>query len=163
MKSIEKLRELAADINSTEIIDHISVYPRCELRGDWLDSWHKAFDAACGEIEREIAERYMELPVDADGVPIHMGDSLVARERTASYRGTVVGIEIGNAENLVGLDGYEGYRRYSFNQCRHVRPRTIEDVLEEFAHEWNDTHHDDMPALKARYADELRSMGVDNG
>jgi hypothetical protein len=58
MESIEKLRELAADINSTEIIDHISVYPCCKLRGDWLDSWHSEFDRLCDEIEREISEHY---------------------------------------------------------------------------------------------------------
>lgn len=76
MESIDKLRELAADINSTEIIDHLDVVGKFMFRSEWLDSWHKAFDAACDRIEAEIAERYMELPTDADGKPIHIGDGI---------------------------------------------------------------------------------------
>lgn len=36
----------------------------------------QVINALADEIEREIAERFMELPVDADGVPIRMGDEL---------------------------------------------------------------------------------------
>lgn len=73
MKSIEKLREVAEYIyiNNMQIIDHLDVIGSFMLRPEWLDSWHSEFDRLCDEIEREVAERYMELPVDADGVPIH--------------------------------------------------------------------------------------------
>ena len=74
MEIIEKLRELAADINSNEIIDHMQLYPSCVFDGHWLDSWHDEFDRLVDEVEREIERDYMRLPVDADGVPIRCGD-----------------------------------------------------------------------------------------
>ena len=49
-----ELRELAQDMNWTEIIDHIharNVLDGDWLDGDWLDSWHKAFDARCDAID----------------------------------------------------------------------------------------------------------------
>lgn len=33
-------------------------------------------EAIADEIEAEVVERFMELPVDADGVPIHVGDMM---------------------------------------------------------------------------------------
>ena len=74
VESIEKLRDLAADINGNEIIDHMQLYPSCVFDGAWLNSWHHAFDRELEALEREIAERYMELPVDMDGLPWHIGD-----------------------------------------------------------------------------------------
>lgn len=82
-------------------------------------------------IEAEIAEKYMLLPVDADGVPIHVGDV----------------IEYGcNGERLevthIGLtkhgDPTVAYRRPNGtldascigSECRHCKPRTLEDVLQ---------------------------------
>lgn len=117
MKELDKLRELAADINSTEIIDHLDVVGRFMFHCEWLDSWHKAFDAACDAIEQAIAERYMELPLDADGKPWHIGD------RTES-------------DDCVRAIGHKTIV-YDFaeNDCdwahtrTHEKPDTIEDVL----------------------------------
>lgn len=36
---------------------------------------------------------------------------------------------------------------------------TVEDVLEEFVARWMETHHDDIPALKAEYAAKLALRG----
>jgi len=46
---------------------------------------------------------------------------------------------------------------------RLFRPKpTVESVLEEFVARWMETHHDDIPALKAEYAAKLRlAEGVD--
>jgi len=138
-------------------------------------------DAECRAIadviETELKERYMELPLDADGVPIRVGDILeadydngicVAHKvvaliydgmRSIDFDGGIWDFQFDDDED--GEDSRVVNCMSDFYKCsRHVKPRTVEDVLEEFAHEWNDTHHDDMPALKARYADELRGMGV---
>lgn len=40
--------------------------------------WGVEFDRAIDELEAEIAERFMELPVDADGVVIRIGDEMEA-------------------------------------------------------------------------------------
>ena len=53
-----ELRELAQDMNWTEIIDHI--HARNVLDCDWLDSWHKAFDARCDAIDAVHAQLEQE-------------------------------------------------------------------------------------------------------
>ena len=70
IKSLEKLR-------SRILLKDIFV------RGERMSDNDEAYKRANGyankladEIEAEIAEKYMELPVDADGVPIHVGDML---------------------------------------------------------------------------------------
>ena len=147
MESIEKLRELALDINSTEIIDHLDVVSKFMLNGDWLDSWHRAFDAACNEIEREISERYMELPVDADGVPIHIGDELDA------YGITFTAYAI--SENYIYNERMLG--SLVTGGKHHAEPRTIEDVLMDLAVGVFENDGYDNEDIK-RYADELREL-----
>ena len=67
------------------------------------------------EIEAEIAERYMELPCDADGVPIRVGDELKGGF-TVDYVSPHWVFAVGRGAKHDG-------------SCRHVKPRTLEDVL----------------------------------
>lgn len=41
-----------------------------------LGGWKEAALALADRIDKELAERYVELPLDADGVPIHVGDDM---------------------------------------------------------------------------------------
>lgn len=154
IKSLKKLRELAVDINSAEIIDHMHFVPKFEFDARWLDSWRKAFDAACDEIEREIAERYQLLPVDADGVPIRVGDEL-----ETAHDGKVIVEYVGECEVRVYRDG-EHYRisqdEYAYT-CRHVKPRTLEYVLEDFAIGVCEEDGYDKEHVR-RCADEIREL-----
>lgn len=52
--SLDKLRELAADINAKEIIDHMTLYPSCTFDGHWLDSWHMEFGRLLDAIQAEV-------------------------------------------------------------------------------------------------------------
>ena len=145
MESLDKLRELAADINSTEIIDHLDVIGKFMFHTDWLDSWHSEFDRLCDEIEREIAECYMLLPVDADGVPIRVGDKLI----------------LDNGYHPPMEVEVQPLTTYDSSCYRHVKPRTIEDVLMEFADKCCVHTRDELnliPELVDEYADELRGM-----
>lgn len=102
------------------------------------------------EIEREIVEHYMELPVDADGVPIHVGDIL---ER-------VDGGPIQQA-CCIGPYGFNDAPIWCARDFRHVKPRTVEDVLCDMIHEYACT---DMTTEQtaAKYAVEIRDLlGVD--
>ena len=155
MESLDKLRELAADINSTEIIDQLGEVGKFVFRSEWLDSWHKAFDAACDEIESEIAERYMELPLDADGEVIRVGDTLSSDvyDNDFEVRGWLLGKSNDRWYVLTSLDNM-----IAVDTCRHVKPRTIEDVLRELlrdtAHYFPSDCEDDI----ARAADEIRGL-----
>ena len=152
MESIDKLRELAADINSAEIIDQLGEIGKFVFHSEWLDSWHKAFDAACDEIESEIAERYMELPVDRDGVPIRVGDTMVYTPTDNIF--DVIAI----APDCIVDDG--GYTYRNFGNYRHyVKTRTIEDVLRDCCNEWNEHCGNDWEqSVYAKYADEIRGL-----
>ena len=79
------------------------------------------------EIEREIQERYLLLPVDADGVPIHVGDKLDWCGKKIIVRGV--------CKDSVWFEpdsNDQEWRCIWANTCRHVKPRTLEDVLTDF-------------------------------
>ena len=142
MESIEKFREFVAD--------------RFVYNGQtYLEGM-----AIAESIEREIAEYYMLLPVDADGVPIHVGDVMCsAGIREKGHKVFVSAIfedgfvEYGSDNGLIGPLCQEDWV--------HAKPRTIEDVLTDFADEvarqghqiWLTGH-----ALTMRYAAEIRNL-----
>lgn len=135
---------------------------------DKFREWTKTFyrdsprmiDGLCkfsDEFEAEIAERYMELPVDAEGVPIHVGDVI---QFVNEQGGTGAKVEVCAVSKHYVYYG-EGKHFYRASMCRHVKPRTVEDVLRDMLNAY-DRHEDgDMPySFIAKYADELRNMGV---
>ena len=102
------------------------------------------------EIEREIAEKYMELPVDADGVTIRVGDEL----ENGEYRLKVTDMS---------WDGhywhvYHGSIAFALCDCTHVKPRTVEDVLVEFYGEFAKAKYGEDSEVLSHYADELRDL-----
>ena len=122
MESVEKLRDLAADINGNEIIDHMQLYPSCVFDGAWLNSWHHAFDRELEALEREIAERYMELPLDADGVPCKPGDKLADKDGIPFFIKSVSSFRV--------YDEDGSWVDPSF--CGHVKSDPVKELLEEF-------------------------------
>lgn len=139
MESIEKLRDYANE--------HI-------INGSLMN-------AMIDEIEREIAEKYMELPVDADGVPIHVGDVVEFGE--SRNQGIVKAFNEHMVITLHVDDDYMNYAKYGLlwnaDECRHVEPRTVEDVLRDCCNEWNEHLGDDWESgVYAKYADELREL-----
>jgi hypothetical protein len=160
MESLDKLRELAADINSAEIIDHLDVVGKFVFRSEWLDSWHKAFNRELENLEREIADRYMERPCDMDGRTLFFGDEI---EYTGPItkcefdrRITVRRFTIQEDSSRNGIGDY--HTSFAPSECRYVKPRTIEDVLRELlrdtAHYFPSDCEDDI----ARAADEIRGL-----
>lgn len=112
MESIEKLRDSCYEDGSYYCKDTMEMY--------------------CNAIEAEIAERYMELPVDADGEPIHVGDEM----ESDNERFVVCAVALGrvhrwHVHNIGELD--KGTVAYPPGSLHHYKPRTIEDVLTEFA------------------------------
>ena len=88
-------------------------------------------------IENEIAERFMERPVDADGAPIRMGDAVEGELLDdTTVRGTVCAFHLYDDEPDsvfvhvdVDADGGWTIKDLRLTRCRHVKPRTVEDVL----------------------------------
>lgn len=119
MKSIDELREIGTKVKNS-----------C-FTGVHCDAVLELAD----EIEAEMADNYMRLPADADGVLIHVGDRLECYAN--GYEGTFTVFAIGN-DTVVGNHDIEWIRDNPYkwfhvaSSCRHVKPRTLEDVLNEF-------------------------------
>ena len=149
IKSLEKLHEIAYEMRN---IGASSMTPR-----ELFAFWAMDIEKAAGEIQVEIDSRYMELPIDADGVPIHVGDTL---ELHGQYE------EEGQYE-VDGLTYYGDCWYFSdgaghhFNTFgwSHVKPRTIVDVLHDCCNEWNQHLGKDWEqGVYAKYADEIREL-----
>lgn len=108
MESIDKLRD-AAKIGGRS----------------WLSKY-------ADEIEREISERYMELPVDADGVPIRPREEV---STGVGDNGPIGHLEYWYPNHWVAVIEYKPgqFTRYDPAAIRHYKPRTLEDVLTDFA------------------------------
>ena len=96
---------------------------------------------------------YTALPEDADGVPIHVGDKLTDGEYTF-----VVDELAAFGDGSWSIRNEDGNAWAACDVTHHHAP-TVEYVLEEFVARWMETHHDDIPALKAEYAARLRLAG----
>lgn len=141
MESIEKLREYISR---------------------WAPMTQTEMTKYADEIEREVSERYMPLPVDADGVPIRVGDLIEFGSKGERLEVTHIGWTR-HGDPTISYRRPNGTLDCSCigSECRHVKPRTIEDVLRDCCNEWNEHCGSEWEqGVYAKYADELRSMGV---
>lgn len=129
---------------------------------DRIDAEHEkavadAFqDGASCEVN---VDAWVRLPVDADGVPIHVGD------RLDGYGKTIDVVEIRNGRSgwvVISRDGNGYADTFAFT---HHRPPTVEDILREFAERVGDGLHTigamDTQVIIAEYAAKLRLAGED--
>lgn len=139
MESIEKLRTAARNMAKGRNLEH---HEECNLLLRIAD-----------EIEAEIAECYMKLPVDADGVPIHEGDLM------DSNAFGVVEVEgfIHGAVAFWIYDPQPAHVATSPANLLHHKPRTLENVLEDMLIEKDETDLCSM-GLIAKYAAEIREV-----
>lgn len=171
IKAIEKLRESSHlddnkwTLENGEVVTIFGADPTDQNAVNWGEQWRKLAD----EIEAEIAERYMPLPLDADGVPIRVGNVVEFGENR--NQGIVKAL---NEHMVIAMhtdDGCMNYAKYSLlwnaDACRHVKERTVEDVLEDFLadyDDWDDGHtfRCDREKMRAelfeKYADEIREL-----
>ena len=171
LESIEKLRESShLDDNKWTLASGDVVYMCNHEHGDpnavnWGEQWRKIAD----EIEAEIAERYMPLPCDADGVPIRMGDTVEGEllYDNATVKGTVTTYHIhGDDEpgtvyiKVKPTEDTWTIKELQFRRCRHVKPRTLEDVLRECAEAYacGADIESGTTEMFGKYADEIRAM-----
>lgn len=131
-----------------------------------------AMIAFADDIEREFADRYIELPLDANGEPIHMGD-IVQYGREEPYEVKEIRFLAGYEDEVGDGDRFGGLLSMS---VRHYRPPTVEDVLDELTDETvkvTASYYDDVLGvdeftdavheLVVEYAKKLRIAGDDDG
>ena len=105
-------------------------------------------------IADEIENTYMKLPVDADGVPIRPGDEVLFTNGQV-IKGVVEAV----GETWVAF-GDRPF--YGCNSCRHVKPETVESILEEFFFAVKSRERIQNTTID-EYADRIRALeGGDN-
>lgn len=136
IESIEKLRKWVKSLYTPN---------SGELKVEGLD--------IADEIEAEIAERYMPRPCDMDGVPVKIGDEL-------SHDGFARNFIVHSYELTDGAwsvwDVANG-ATHLCQACRHVKPRTIEDVLRDLVDGIGSVEFDALTAI-GEAADEIREL-----
>ena len=129
------------------------------------DMWHALTIDAKPMTDENMAESgWVRLPVDADGVPIHVGDVMV-------YDHDGVRTSVPEAVKWIAVGEYETHITTEYNSysmpsvLRHHRAPTVEDVLREFyvyAERGKEHHREDVDdAVLAEYAAKLRLAGED--
>lgn len=111
-------------------VSHIDDNPHL---GELTDTGKFGLGNIADEIQAEIESRYMLLPVDAEGVPIRVGDKVVFRSDSPV---TVMSIGMSQVYGLNDCGFYGPFCNFfgsgTLSEVRHVKPRTVEDVLESF-------------------------------
>lgn len=145
MESIEKLRDLL----------------KCCGCSDKCYSCRISYEGRklIDEIEREIAERYVKLPLDADGVPWTQDDDVFVDDLGDVYSIRRLAWNPGVKQWYL-LDQYN--ESFLAKKCRHVKERTVEDVLRDV---WKEALYYAKSAMWrspdkvfAERADELRDL-----
>ena len=119
IKALEKLREYDLFVRVEDGSSHGCAIPSGKL---------------ADEIQAEIDERFMKLPVDADGMPIQVADYLHFCDFDIQCAAV-------SPERVYYWDEYSDAHWVKGCECRHVKPRTLEDVLEEMAFEVDYLEH----------------------
>jgi len=109
--------------------------------------------ALADEIEREIERDFMRLPVDADGVPIHVGDEL------CGYGHPGGGVQVAMVSEscvIVREDLNHNPAKHGLlwvaNETRHVKPDKLKERVMEWLDSWGCSY--DFDGVD-RAADEL--------
>ena len=138
MQSIDRLRE------------HASIYA--------MEHSKRVLREIADAIEAEVAERYVALPLDADGVPIHVGDVMGKGD---GYSYGVIQLRLVERGWAVMLCDHSTLVAPS--SLRHYHAPTVEDVLREFADLWHEAKRGpetvDFDALVAEWSPKLRLAG----
>ena len=158
MESIERLREWI-DEHTDRKMEFCTYPPRHSVKGTAEDLL-----ALVDRVEAELAERYMELPVDADGVPVRVGDTM--RDEFPDHEMVTFVVhgytcELPNGRGRMMPADEDGTGFYA-HQLRHHTPPTVESVLREFADDWSHAKGGcdedgifEMYAAKLRLAEEV--------
>lgn len=146
-------------MSGVEALNHLRIFAD-ELCGDSYYECKTIADA----IECEISERYMLLPVDADGVPIRVGDAIAEkpfRPNTGEKPAEVVCMLLNSDGWAIGDCDPRGHW-YGPLQLEHVKPDPLKELLEEFTDALNSQAEDDGRDLCAEYAERIRELMGDD-
>ena len=147
MKPTDRLRELAIKL------DHITIEERdggysvrygtgsLETVGTWLN-----------ELADLIEDKYMELPTDQKGEPIHIGDQVQGQSDGKLW--FVSGIGQGAYPIIAGTDGLEMRKRLKPEWI--AKPETVADILEELLRIYTDERLEQRQLIAEYYLERIK-------
>lgn len=163
MNSIDNLREYvltAASVNATTRAVLAGYVDSIDKEVD--DMWHALTIDAKPMTDENMAESgWVRLPVDAEGVPIHVGDVMDER---LPFGGYAAPAPVDTMELSRGAGGYGWMVRLDSESGAFINPKllrhhhapTVEDVLREFGKRWDDPAHYAKGELVEEYAAKLQ-------
>lgn len=112
---------------------------------DAIDAVHAGLERENAELHERLAvldesddsmhDGWVRLPVDADGVPIHVGDTVTCARSVWEVTGLrLTGLAWGVCCTIFNDHGGSGTNVYPPCDLRHYYAPTVEDVLREFAY-----------------------------
>lgn len=117
------------------------------------------FERIADQIELEVSERYMLRPIDADGVPWTAKDREFNDVVDDAIKLNMIAYSVKTGRWYLVDDKK---MTYTAGVCRHVKPRTVEDVLHDVWNEAIDYAKSDMwrnpDEVFAERADEIRDL-----
>lgn len=152
-EAVERLTELA---NKRHMVPIVGVDVLKAAVGDYYVDFLTYLRELINLLEDDGDEAYMRIPVDADDVPIHIGDRVVEHEDGHDF--IVDGYEYDGEWWVFHRDGI----RAAAHDCTHYK---VEDVLNElvekvYENAWNDgkdgVRYDRYEELVKAYAKRLR-------
>ena len=133
LESVWKLREWGKSLYLTQ--DALNEKDTVAELADAIEQEH---ERVVYDMSREFDEWkhdrdtcWVKLPVDADGVPIRVGDVMEFGEH-----GPVQKLELWSDDSWVVVDEYEPghFTRWHPNACHHVQPDSWERIIEDAIH-----------------------------
>ena len=141
MRNIDKLREYVKDAPASSMGE----MARAIVAGmaDEIERDERSLRGFAERLDAAAAERadvtlfgvdYTPLPVDADGVPIHVGDVMDNTHKDGFRAKRVIGICLHDGGKWTVEVDEERLRWHRTDKLRHHHAPTVEDVLREFAY-----------------------------
>lgn len=157
MSSIDALERLRDELTKRGESD--------EMMGLYLHD-HEVAMQLIAAVYCEVDKRFMALPLDADGVPIHVGD-VVAAQDEQPFKVRAFQLDVFGWFAIERLGS-----QWNVNQLHHVKLRTLEDIVIEYRLKAYNLYADsemsgeerveEFKTLDAEIAAEIRELlGVD--
>lgn len=161
--SLESLTDIAdrIDAEHERELDYVRNLASKGLAEQWNSGYDVGFASADDWLEQHedaMAEHgWVKLPLDADGVPIHIGDRMEHIE--LGYVCEVIAVGVGCF--IAWNTHLNRYCQYDITLFRHYHEPTVEDVLREFGDKYCDmvTGSDKESELFAEYTAKLQLRG----
>lgn len=129
---------------------------------------YKGWQQQClAKVADMIEQQYLKLPLDADGVPISPGDYMALGDS----RGEVIALTYTPGNSMPWEMQLEDGEWYITQFTRHIKPDTVESLLEDFAQKMNENigmytaeviESDELERLDektiAKYAEKIKAV-----